>query len=142
VDYAHTPDALENVLTALREVRREAARIITVFGCGGDRDSGKRPLMAAAAQRGSEVVIVTSDNPRSEDPEKIIDMVMVGIDPQHGEVHRESDRRAAIGLALGLAKAGDIVLIAGKGHEDYQILGDRTIHFSDAEEVEKWFKKA
>ncbi len=152
VDYAHTPDALDNVLAALNEVRSEGARIITVFGCGGDRDNAKRPLMARAAQSASDIVVVTSDNPRSEDPEKIIDQVMAGIDPAAApapgsaalddgmqRVYRESDRRRAIHLALELARPGDIVLIAGKGHEDYQILGTETIHFSDAEEVERFY---
>lgn len=161
VDYAHTPDALLNVLSALRELRAEGQRIITVFGCGGDRDPDKRPKMGAAAQMGSDMIVVTSDNPRSEDPEKIIDQIMAGIEPGAGgtgvspvseesravtpvpptlsSVVRESDRRKAIGIALAEAGPGDIVLIAGKGHEDYQILGSETIHFSDVEEVENYF---
>jgi UDP-N-acetylmuramoyl-L-alanyl-D-glutamate--2,6-diaminopimelate ligase len=139
VDYAHTPDALLNVLSALRELRGDGAQIITVVGCGGDRDPDKRPKMGAAAQIGSDKLIVTSDNPRSEDPEVIIDQVMAGVDERPGAVLRESDRRRAIHLALREARPGDIVLIAGKGHEDYQILADRTIHFSDVEEVEAYF---
>jgi UDP-N-acetylmuramoyl-L-alanyl-D-glutamate--2,6-diaminopimelate ligase len=139
VDYAHTPDALLNVLSALRELRAEGQRIITVFGCGGDRDPDKRPKMGAAAQMGSDLIVVTSDNPRSEDPEKIIDQIVGGLDAGKSGTMREGDRRQAIALALAAAKPGDIVLIAGKGHEDYQILGSETIHFSDVEEVEKYF---
>lgn len=146
VDYAHTPDALDNVLAALNEVRPQGARIITVFGCGGDRDNAKRPLMAKAAQAASDVVVVTSDNPRTEDPEKIIEQIMVGVDAGRPDpavgvqaVYREVDRRAAIKLALSKARPGDIVLIAGKGHEDYQILGEEKIHFSDVEEAEAFF---
>jgi UDP-N-acetylmuramoyl-L-alanyl-D-glutamate--2,6-diaminopimelate ligase len=140
VDYAHTPDALLNVLSALKELRAEGSRIITVFGCGGDRDPDKRPKMGAAAQIGSDVLVVTSDNPRSEDPEAIIDQIMAGVELADHTVIRESDRRKAIGMALSEARPGDIVLIAGKGHEDYQILKTETIHFCDAEEVEAWFK--
>ncbi|MDQ3024009.1 MAG: UDP-N-acetylmuramoyl-L-alanyl-D-glutamate--2,6-diaminopimelate ligase, partial [bacterium] len=147
VDYAHTPDALLNVLSALRELRADGSRIITVFGCGGDRDPDKRPKMGAAAQIGSDLIVVTSDNPRSEDPEAIIDQILAGIDGEQGpdppalatNIIRESDRRAAIMLALQEAGPGDFVLIAGKGHEDYQILKTETIHFSDAEEVAAYF---
>ena len=138
VDYAHTPDALRNVLTALDGLRPPGGRIITVFGCGGDRDREKRPLMATAAQQGSDMVIVTSDNPRSEVPEAIVDEMWSGISADGCPARREVDRRRAIRLALGEARRGDVVLIAGKGHEDYQILGDRTIHFSDVEEVQAY----
>jgi UDP-N-acetylmuramoyl-L-alanyl-D-glutamate--2,6-diaminopimelate ligase len=142
VDYAHTPDALLNVLSALRELRAGGQRIITVFGCGGDRDPDKRPKMGAAAQLGSDMIVVTSDNPRSEEPESIIDQIMAGIDAsKSGSTVREGDRRQAIALALGAANPGDIVLIAGKGHEDYQILKTETIHFSDVEEVERFFQQ-
>lgn len=137
VDYAHTPDALANVLSALDGIRDPGQRIITVMGCGGDRDRGKRPLMGDVAMARSDLLVVTSDNPRSEDPEFIIDEIMAGIDSSAGQVHRESDRAKAIQFALGKAKAGDLVLVAGKGHEDYQVLADRTIHFSDVEELEK-----
>jgi len=133
VDYAHTPDALENVLHALREVRREGSKIITVVGCGGDRDKLKRPLMGNVAQRLSDELVVTSDNPRSEDPSQIIDDIFTGMNPEADGVSREADRAEAIRHAISLAGQGDIVLIAGKGHEDYQILADRTIDFSDAE---------
>ncbi len=132
VDYAHTPDALKNVLESLNQIRIESkscSRLITVFGCGGDRDQGKRPLMFEVANRLSDFVIVTSDNPRSEDPEKIIGEI-VG---ENQSAVCETDRRKAIELAVSEAKEGDVILIAGKGHEDYQILRDKTIGFSDAE---------
>jgi UDP-N-acetylmuramoyl-L-alanyl-D-glutamate--2,6-diaminopimelate ligase len=136
VDYAHTPDALYNVLAALQEIRQPGSRIITVMGCGGDRDAGKRPKMGRAAQQGSELLILTSDNPRSEDPQKIIDMIEAGLEPDGAAVLRQADRRKAIRLAIQEARPGDIVLIAGKGHEDYQIIGTQTTHFSDVEEAE------
>ncbi|MBN2081314.1 UDP-N-acetylmuramoyl-L-alanyl-D-glutamate--2,6-diaminopimelate ligase [bacterium] len=142
VDYAHTPDALENVLAALDEIRRPNVRIITVIGCGGDRDAGKRPLMGRAAQSASDVTVITSDNPRTEDPDKIIDDIYTGIDPRGKPTERVPDRRQAIRRALTIAQRGDIVLVAGKGHEDYQILGERTIHFSDIEEVEAYYNAA
>jgi UDP-N-acetylmuramoyl-L-alanyl-D-glutamate--2,6-diaminopimelate ligase len=135
VDYAHTPDAVASVLSALQELRLQDSRMITVLGCGGDRDQGKRPLMGRAAQTGSDLTVITSDNPRSEAPETIIDQILAGTDKQGTEVRTECDRRNAIRLALQAARPGDIVLIAGKGHEDYQILGNSTIHFSDAEEA-------
>jgi UDP-N-acetylmuramoyl-L-alanyl-D-glutamate--2,6-diaminopimelate ligase len=140
VDYAHTPDAVENVLAALSELRAPDVRLITVIGCGGDRDRDKRPRMGAAAQRYSDLTVVTSDNPRTEDPEAIIDGIFTGVDPQGHEVQRQGDRRQAIRQALSQAHLGDIVLVAGKGHEDYQILADHTVHFSDVEEVEAFFR--
>ncbi len=115
VDYAHTPDSLENVLRAARGIA--GGRLHVVFGAGGDRDRGKRPLMGEAASRLADRVIVTSDNPRSEDPEAIVDEVLAGAGP--GAV-REVDRRRAIGLAIDAARAGDVVVIAGKGHEQGQ----------------------
>lgn len=139
VDYAHTPDAVENVLAALDELREPGTRLITVIGCGGDRDRDKRPRMGAAAQRYSDVTVVTSDNPRSEDPQRIIDEILEGMDSSGNEVQRESDRRAAIVQALSQARVGDIVLVAGKGHEDYQILAESTVHFSDREEIQRFF---
>jgi len=130
VDYAHSDDALTNLISSAR--RLNPARIITVFGCGGDRDRKKRPLMARAASSLSDLVVVTSDNPRRENPEAIIQDIMPGIaDSARARVC--VDRREAIAAALREAREGDIVLIAGKGHEDYQIFADRTIHFDDRE---------
>lgn len=128
VDYAHTPDALDNVLRTLRVLRPR--RIITVFGCGGDRDRFKRPRMAAAAEAGSDICVLTSDNPRSEDPQAIIDDAAKGFarPKNHATV---IDRRAAIRLALENARAGDLVLVAGKGHEDYQEIQGRRQPFDD-----------
>jgi UDP-N-acetylmuramoyl-L-alanyl-D-glutamate--2,6-diaminopimelate ligase len=119
VDYAHTPDSLENVLRAAREVT--AGRLHVVFGAGGDRDRAKRPLMGEAAARHADRVIVTSDNPRSEDPAAIVDQVLEGTGPG---AEREVDRRAAIALAVGSAREGDVVVIAGKGHEQGQEFED------------------
>jgi UDP-N-acetylmuramoyl-L-alanyl-D-glutamate--2,6-diaminopimelate ligase len=124
VDYAHTPDGLENVLRSAREIT--TGRLICVFGCGGDRDRGKRPLMGRVARRLADVALVTSDNPRSEDPEAIIAEIMDGI-----PMESEPDRRAAIERAVGVARAGDVVVIAGKGHEQGQQFADRTLPFDD-----------
>lgn len=132
VDYAHTDDALSNVLEALSNFREN--RIITVFGCGGDRDRTKRPRMAKAAEENSDVVIVTSDNPRTEDPQRIIEDIIEGFEDA-GNVIITPDRRLAIKQAVDMAEAKDIVLIAGKGHEDYMVLGKEKIHFDDREEV-------
>jgi len=145
VDYAHKPDALEAVLKALRALR--TGRIICVFGCGGDRDRGKRPIMGEIAARLSDLPVLTSDNPRSEDPMAIIAEVEQGLiaagrarivnpkkfagAPAIGGYIVEPDRRAAIALALALASAGDAVLIAGKGHEDYQLVAGRVLPFDD-----------
>lgn len=137
IDYAHTPDALEKVLKTLVEIHANTSRLgqlITVFGCGGDRDAAKRPLMAQVAERWSDHVIVTSDNPRSEDPDKIIEEIHRGFSAEHRhKVHREPDRRKAIALALQLCRPGDVVLIAGKGHEEYQEVGREKFPFSDAQ---------
>ncbi len=135
VDYAHTDDAMRNVLEALNKIKR--GRIITVFGAGGDRDKTKRPRMGSVAERLSDVVIVTSDNPRTEEPLRIIEDILSGI--KNKDVLVEPDRYYAIKKALEMAKKGDIVAILGKGHEDYQILKDKTIHFDDREVVrELW----
>jgi len=135
VDYAHTPDGLENVLRAARAL--EPARVITVFGCGGDRDRTKRPLMGEVAARYSDFCVLTSDNPRSEDPPAIIEDILPGLDRlgrrEGTDFVREPDRRRAIELAVRRAEAGDLVLVAGKGHETYQTFADRTIHFDDRE---------
>jgi len=131
VDYAHTPDALEAALSAARQVAG-SNRVVVVFGCGGDRDAEKRPDMGRIAEKGADVVIVTSDNPRSEEPELIIDAIVGGFDePQVAIV--EPDRRLAIAVALQRAANGDVVLIAGKGHETTQIIGDETLGFDDVE---------
>lgn len=140
VDYAHSNDALENVLGTIHRIRGERAKkakIITVFGCGGDRDQGKRPLMGAIAEKYSDTVVVTSDNPRTEDPEKIISEISRGFAQIGKKIIKQTDRRQAITEALNLSQQGDIVLIAGKGHEDYQILGTKKIHFSDQEVVKE-----
>ncbi|MDO8525511.1 MAG: UDP-N-acetylmuramoyl-L-alanyl-D-glutamate--2,6-diaminopimelate ligase [Candidatus Omnitrophota bacterium] len=131
VDFAHTEDALNNTLSALREVSK--AEIITVFGCGGDRDKGKRPLMAKTACKFSGHVVITSDNPRFEKPSEIIDEIVGGVKGVYSNYEIEPDRRKAIDKALSLAKVGSIVLIAGKGHENYQIVGDRALPFDDRE---------
>lgn len=130
VDYAHTPEGLNAVLAAIRS-HVGSGRLITVFGCGGDRDRGKRPLMARAAESGADVVVATTDNPRSELPERILDDVMKGFDDPDA-VLRIPDRREAIGVALDRAEACDVVLIAGKGHEDYQEVDGRRLPWSDA----------
>jgi UDP-N-acetylmuramoyl-L-alanyl-D-glutamate--2,6-diaminopimelate ligase len=131
VDYAHTPDGLEKAIAAVRAVT--PGRVITVFGCGGDRDPDKRPIMGAVAGRLSDIAVVTSDNPRSEDPVGIILQVEDGLRKAGAAYEVEVDRRRAIARAVALAEPGDAVLIAGKGHEDYQIFADRTIHFDDRE---------
>ena len=130
VDYAHTPDGVKKVLETARQI--VTGKIITVFGCGGDRDHGKRPIMGKIAAELSDVVIATSDNPRTENPEKILDDIERGIADKKIYV-RIPDRRAAIFKAIELAEAGDAVLILGKGHENYQILNSGTIHFDDRE---------
>jgi UDP-N-acetylmuramoyl-L-alanyl-D-glutamate--2,6-diaminopimelate ligase len=136
VDYAHTDDALKTVLTILREIRTQAHsknKIITVFGCGGDRDKGKRPLMAKAAVEGSDTVFVTSDNPRTEEPMTIIQEILSSVSNSlmGSKVFVEVDRREAIRQAIEMARPNDVVLIAGKGHETYQIIGEKKYDFSD-----------
>ncbi len=131
VDYAHTPDSLEKAIDAVKSVTE--GKVIVVFGCGGDRDPDKRPVMGAAAGRAADVSVVTSDNPRSEDPVGIILQVEDGLRESGGTYLVEVDRRRAIERAIRMAEFGDCVLIAGKGHEDYQIFADHTIHFDDAE---------
>jgi UDP-N-acetylmuramoyl-L-alanyl-D-glutamate--2,6-diaminopimelate ligase len=134
VDYAHTDDALRNLLETARPLAR--GRLMTVFGCGGDRDRTKRPLMGAVAGRLSDVILITSDNPRSEDPQRIIEEIQRGIT---SDTRRDSaqtlltivDRRQAIAKAIELARPGDLVLIAGKGHEKYQVIGSSVLPFDD-----------
>lgn len=139
VDYAHTPDGLENVLRSARPLTQ--GRVIVVFGCGGNRDRTKRPKMGRLALELADVAVVTSDNPRKEEPEAIIDEILTGMTGAGAQVLRESDRRAAIALAVQIAHPGDTVVIAGKGHETYQIVGDQTFPFDDVqvarEEIEK-----
>lgn len=142
VDYAHTPDALLNVLTTIKQLRKEDQQIITVTGCGGDRDRTKRPLMAAAVCAHSDRVIFTSDNPRSEDPANIIHEMEAGVNAASRRKYIPIlDRGEAIKTAISLARAQDIVLVAGKGHESYQEVKGKREHFDDREEVKSWFQK-
>jgi len=134
VDYAHTPDGLENALIASRLLTIK--KLICVFGCGGDRDKGKRSKMGEVAAKFADYVVVTSDNPRQEDPNQIIKDIQRGITVD-SEFFVEPERSIAIKLAIAKAKKNDVVLIAGKGHEDYQILKDQTIYFNDREQARK-----
>ncbi len=141
VDFAHTPDALQAALAAARDLAG-AHRVLVVFGCGGDRDKGKRPLMGKIAAEAADQALITSDNPRSEDPDAIIDDIVAGIPEDAGaQVQRDTDRRAAIELALARARPGDCVLIAGKGHETEQVFADRTIDFDDAGIAGEWLRE-
>ncbi len=138
VDYAHTPDGLENALTASRPFT--SGHLVCVFGCGGDRDRGKRPQMGAIAARLADQLVVTSDNPRTEDPQQILDDVVAGITVDT-PMTVEADRAAAIAMAIAAAAPGDVVLVAGKGHEDYQILGKTKVHFDDREQAEQALRR-
>ncbi len=138
VDYAHTPDALENVISTINDISNGNGHLITVVGCGGNRDKGKRPLMAKEAANGSWKTIITSDNPRDEEPADIIDDMLAGLNmEQKSQSLVITDRREAIKTACALAQPGDVVLVAGKGHEDYQIVKGVKHHFDDREEVKK-----
>lgn len=138
VDYAHTPDALQNVIATIDAIRRPTQQLITVVGCGGDRDRTKRPEMAQIASKGSDKLVLTSDNPRTEKPESILDDMEAGLTPQElSHTVRITDRRQAIRTACMMAKEGDIILIAGKGHEKYQEVNGVRSHFDDVEEVGK-----
>ena len=142
VDYAHTPDGLENILKTAQQIAKR--RIIVVFGCGGDRDKTKRPIMGKLAAEYGNIVIATSDNPRSEDPETILNEIEIGVKLglSTGKIYEKiSDRRQAIARALEMAESNDIVIIAGKGHENYQILKDKTISFDDKEVVKEIIKE-
>ena len=142
IDYAHTPDALKNVLETIKDIRTGQERVITVVGCGGDRDRSKRPKMAFLASQLSDQVIFTSDNPRTEDPESIIEEMENGIEEGHlVKTLSIVNRRQAIKAAYKLAKKGDIILIAGKGHETYQEINGERYHFNDLEEVESCFNQ-
>ena len=134
IDYAHTPDAVEKVISAYNELKK--GKVITIVGCGGDRDPIKRPIMGDIATKLSDHVIFTNDNPRTEDPEKIMKDILKGVKTKNYEV--ELDRHKAIKKGIELLEPEDILLILGKGHEDYQILGRDKVHFDDAEEVLNW----
>ncbi|MBQ6543938.1 MAG: UDP-N-acetylmuramyl-tripeptide synthetase, partial [Clostridia bacterium] len=132
IDYAHTPDSLENAITTLKEVT--AGRVIAVFGCGGDRDKTKRPIMGEIGTAHADIAVITSDNPRSEDPQAIIDDILAGVPKhKHAKVIVEADRTAAIAKALSAAQENDVVILAGKGHETYQILSTGKIHYDERE---------
>jgi UDP-N-acetylmuramoyl-L-alanyl-D-glutamate--2,6-diaminopimelate ligase len=138
VDYAHTPDALQNVLSTINEIREPRQMLFTVVGCGGDRDTTKRPEMAHIALTMSDRLILTSDNPRTEDPEKILDDMEAGLTyEEKGLVVRITDRRSAIKTAVMMAREGDIILVAGKGHEKYQDINGVKHHFDDVQELQK-----
>jgi UDP-N-acetylmuramoyl-L-alanyl-D-glutamate--2,6-diaminopimelate ligase len=132
VDYAHTPDAVARAIEAVRPACR--GRLVVILGCGGDRDPTKRPLMGRVAAEGADRFWATSDNPRTEDPEAIVDMMLAGVPPERRDrVVRRTDRATAIAEAIEAADDDDVVLVAGKGHEDYQVLGTEKIHFDDRE---------
>ncbi len=142
VDYAHTPDGLENVLKTAKEIVPQDGKLICVFGCGGDRDATKRPKMGRIAEILSDKAIITSDNPRSEDPQQIITDILSGIKTlSSNKIIVEVDRKLAIETAIRISRSDDVILIAGKGHEDYQILNNGTIHFDDREEAHKALEK-
>jgi UDP-N-acetylmuramoyl-L-alanyl-D-glutamate--2,6-diaminopimelate ligase len=140
IDYAHTPDGLENVLKTAREIVQQGGRLISVFGCGGDRDSTKRPIMGRISSEYADFTVITSDNPRSEEPNQIVADILTGI-KSLANVEIELDRSLAIERAIQQAKPKDVIVIAGKGHETYQIFADKTIHFDDIEEVRKVFER-
>jgi UDP-N-acetylmuramoyl-L-alanyl-D-glutamate--2,6-diaminopimelate ligase len=140
VDYAHTPDALNNVISAINQILQGNGRLITVVGCGGNRDRGKRPMMAREAVNGSWKAVLTSDNPRFEEPQDILNDMLDGLDEKQKAASLSIvDRREAIKTACTIAQKGDVVLIAGKGHENYQIIKGVKYHFDDREEVMKCF---
>jgi UDP-N-acetylmuramoyl-L-alanyl-D-glutamate--2,6-diaminopimelate ligase len=139
IDYAHTPDALQHVLETTRSLTK--GTMITVFGCGGDRDKTKRPEMGRIAAELADRIVITSDNPRTEDPLTIIDQIVAGVPADlRSKVEVIPDRASAIQAALDLAQAGDAVVVAGKGHETYQIIGKEKHHFDDREQVQDWIK--
>ncbi len=137
VDYSHTPDSLEKALLVLRSYTKK--RLICVFGCGGDRDKKKRPMMGRIASKLADIVVITSDNPRTEDPDSIIDDIKSGI--SDSKYYTITNRKEAIKFACEIAEEGDTILVAGKGHEDYQIIGNKKVFFSDQKELLRWLKK-
>jgi UDP-N-acetylmuramoyl-L-alanyl-D-glutamate--2,6-diaminopimelate ligase len=139
IDYAHTPDALEKVLLALQKIKAPGAQLITVFGCGGDRDQGKRPLMREVAQKFSTQIVVTSDNPRTEEPQKIIEQILCGV--KSPNIFTQVDRERALQQAIHLSQPEDVILVAGKGHEDYQIIGTQVFSFSDYQKMKAILEK-
>jgi UDP-N-acetylmuramoyl-L-alanyl-D-glutamate--2,6-diaminopimelate ligase len=140
IDYAHTPDALENVLSTIAQIRQPSQQVITVVGCGGNRDAAKRPVMANLAAKGSDRVVLTSDNPRFEDPNAILAQMQAGVQTQDlGKVLTIPDRREAIKTAVALAQPGDIVLVAGKGHETYQEVQGVRGPFDDKRILQEMF---
>lgn len=142
VDYAHTPDGLSNVLNAARKIVPSGGELICLFGCGGDRDATKRPKMGSIAEELADKVIITSDNPRSEDPQQIITDIITGVKSfNSNKIFVEIDRKTAIEMAIKISSDNDVIILAGKGHENYQILKDKTIHFDDREEAKNAFEK-
>ncbi|MDD6022013.1 MAG: UDP-N-acetylmuramoyl-L-alanyl-D-glutamate--2,6-diaminopimelate ligase [Acutalibacteraceae bacterium] len=139
IDYAHTPDGLENVLKTLNEVKK--GRVITVFGCGGDRDKTKRPIMGRTVAELSDIAVVTTDNPRTEDPESIINDILEGMKGSVHQTYVKVNRTQAIEFALSIAKENDIILLAGKGHETYQIIGREKTHYDEREKVTEYLRK-
>jgi UDP-N-acetylmuramoyl-L-alanyl-D-glutamate--2,6-diaminopimelate ligase len=137
VDYAHTPDGLENILKTAREFTK--GRLISVFGCGGDRDNTKRPIMGKIGTELSDLAVITSDNPRTEDPMSIIKEIITGVEKNNYTV--VENRREAIKKAMEMAKKDDVIVVAGKGHEDYQVLKDKTIHFDEREIIAEIVKE-
>ena len=139
IDYAHTPDAVENVINTINEIRKQGSRLITIVGCGGNRDKGKRPMMASLAKHGSDRLILTSDNPRDEEPADILKDMIAGLtEAEQRDTLIIEDREMAIRTACMMAEAGDVILVAGKGHEDYQIIKGVKHHFDDHEVVRKY----
>lgn len=138
IDYAHSPNALENILMTARDFT--AGRLICLFGCGGDRDKTKRPIMGAIAQELADLVVVTSDNPRTEDPQAIVSDILAGMDQEQDRVHVELDRRTAISWALERGQPGDVIVLAGKGHETYQEISGIQYHMDEREIVADWFQ--
>ena len=139
IDYAHTPDSLKNIISTVREFAK--GRIITLFGCGGDRDRLKRPIMGRIAGELSDICVVTSDNPRTEDPHAIIEEILVGVRESGGAYQEVDNRKEAIGYALSIAQKDDVVILAGKGHETYQSLGKTKIDFDERKIVREFLAK-